>query len=85
MLTQSVQAAWQAPDFGAGYSCVAIVALNFRGEVLDVGVDECTRDELVIRKSVEDAAYDASPLPLPGNRSCLDRKVRLRLDHRVAD
>ena len=84
-LAQAVHGAWQPPDFGEGYRCVAIVALNFRGEVLNVGVEECSRDDLSIHKSVEDAAYDASPLPLPGNRSCLDRTMRLRLVHRVTD
>ena len=84
-LTQAIHAAWQVPNFDVGYSCTVIVALNFRGEVLNVGVEDCSRDDAAIRKSIEDAAYDASPLPLPANRSCLDRTVRLRLERRSTD
>ena len=82
-LARAVKSAWRAPEYGQGYSCTAVISLDFRGEVLNVGVEDCSRDELVIRKSVEDAAYDASPLPLPGNRSCLDRTVRVRLEYRA--
>ena len=74
--------AWQAPDYGETYSCTVAIALNFRGEVLNVNVEDCTRNDLAIRKSVEDAAYDASPLPLPANPSCMDRTARITLTHR---
>ena len=84
-LEQAVQASWQAPELESDYSCIVVIALNFRGEVLNVGVDECTKDNLVIRKSVEDAAYNASPLPLPANRICLDRTIRITLRYRAGD
>ena len=78
----AVMDAWQPPDYGETYSCTVAIALNFRGEVLDVVVEDCTRNDLTIRKSVEDAAYDASPLPVPANRACMDRTARITLTHR---
>lgn len=80
-----MQENWNAPPLDTDFSCNVIIAQNFRGEVLDVGVEDCTRDDLAIQKSAEDAVYDASPLPLPGNRSCFVRSVRFTLMRRATD
>ena len=84
-LRQSLQANWEPPPRHESYSCTVTIAQNFRGEVLDVSVDSCTEDDLVIRKSVENAVYTASPLPLPENRTCLQRSVQVQLTHRRND
>ena len=74
--------AWDVPYPERTIGCTVVIAQNFRGEVLDAGVEACP-DEPLIRKSVEDAAYEASPLPRPENRACQERVLRLRLVHRA--
>ena len=61
-------------------SCIVMAVQNFRGEVLFAGVEGCDIDALVAR-SLEDAAYDASPLPLPANRACHEAEIRVRIEH----
>ena len=84
-LRQALQASWKSPRTTTSVTCTVIIAQNFRGEVLDVGVEECSQDFPGLKRSVENAAYDASPLPLPQNRACFDRRVRLQLEYRTAD
>ena len=79
---QALMAAWDVPRPTETIGCTVIIAQNFRGEVLNAGVEACPEDPL-IRKSVEDAAYDASPLPRPANRACQEPVLRLRLVHRA--
>lgn len=77
---QSVTARWSVPEWARAVGCTVIITQNFRGEVLDARVEDCPEDPR-IRKSVKDAAYEASPLPTPANRACRDRVLRLRLTH----
>ena len=79
---QALLAAWAGPRSDQNVGCTVVVMQNFRGEVLNAGVEECPEDAL-LRKSVEDAAYEASPLPVPENRACLEPKLRLRLVYRA--
>ena len=44
------------------------------------GVEGCDADLLVTR-SLEYAAYEASPLPLPANRACHEAEIRVRIEH----
>ena len=52
---------------------------DFRSEVADVEILTCNDDEL-IRKSAEDAGYNASPLPVPKNRACFSKQITIRLE-----
>ena len=79
---QALMAAWEVPNPDRSIGCTVIIAQNFRGEVLDAGVESCPDDPLV-RKSVTDAAYEASPLPRAENRACQERVLRLRLVYRA--
>ena len=79
---QALLLAWVLPRDDESVSCTVLIAQNFRGEVLNAGVEDCP-DDAELRKSVEDAAYDASPLPVPANRACFEPKLRLRLTHRA--
>ena len=84
-LQRAVHASWDNPRTTTSATCTIIIAQNFRGEVLNVGVEDCSEDFPGLKRSVENAAYDASPLPLPKNRACFDRTVRLQLEYRAGD
>ena len=71
-------ASWHNPRPDELVSCIVVVVQNFRGEVLHAGVEGCDVDEVVVR-SLEDAAYEASPLPRPDSRACFEREVRVLL------
>jgi hypothetical protein len=69
---------WQPPYNDRPISCTILVRLDFRSEVAHVEVIDCDDDERV-RKSAENAAYEASPLPKPKNRACLSKQMTVRL------
>jgi hypothetical protein len=75
-VSQRISAYWHVPERFPGVRCVVVIAQNFRGEVLNVGVEEC-QDDAELEKTLEDAVYEASPLPLPANGDCFERKLRL--------
>ncbi|MDH3612102.1 MAG: TonB C-terminal domain-containing protein [Gammaproteobacteria bacterium] len=77
-LRQAVISSWLFPEYARDVQCTVIIAQNFRGEVLNAGVEDCG-DDLKLIKSAEDAAYRASPLPRPANRACFVRKFQVRL------
>ena len=58
---------WQPPTYASNITCTVLVKQNFRGEVLYVGIARCT-DDKEVHKSVTDAAYEMSPVPLPANK-----------------
>ncbi|MCH7822227.1 MAG: TonB C-terminal domain-containing protein [Proteobacteria bacterium] len=75
---------WQ-PERGArSLSCTVVIAQNFRGEVLNVVVEECG-EEVAVHKSVENALYLSSPLPKPENRSCFERTIHVQLSRRAQE
>lgn len=78
VLRQHVVTNWQAPSRTRDRACTVLIAQNFRGEVLNAGVEDCGDDPELI-KSIEDAVYSSSPLPMPENNACFERNVRLRL------
>jgi dTDP-D-glucose 4,6-dehydratase len=77
-VSQRISAYWHVPEHFHSVRCVVVVAQNFRGEVLNVGIEEC-RDNAELEKTLEDAVYEASPLPMPANRDCFERKLRLNM------
>ncbi len=75
---------WKPPKYAVALNCRVLIKQNFRGEVLYVGTAKCTEDPTV-QKSVVDAAYQASPLPLPARKTCFRRDVILEIESRLPD
>jgi hypothetical protein len=73
-----VRSRWQPPYDYRPISCTILLRLDFRSEVEHVEVIDCDDDEEV-RKSAENAAYEASPLPKPRNKACTVRQMAVRL------
>ena len=79
-ISEAVSENWRMPRENSHYSCTVVIVQNFRGEILNVGLEQCGED-LAVRKSIEDAAYDSSPLALPDNPNCFSRTLRTRVVH----
>lgn len=73
---------WLVPYGDTTIRCTVLIKQNFRGEVMDVGIAKCT-DDPQIRKSVVDAAYEASPIPLPKVKSCFRRDIIVKIESRT--
>ncbi|MDH3531335.1 MAG: TonB C-terminal domain-containing protein [Gammaproteobacteria bacterium] len=80
-ISDAIYVRWHMPRENSVYSCTIVIVQNFRGEILNVGLERCGED-LAVRKSIEDAAYDSSPLTLPDNPNCLSRTIRVHIAHR---
>jgi len=80
-IRQVVSAGFHLPAHYREVDCTVQIAQSFRGEVLDAAVQDCTNPELV--KLIEDAAYLASPLPLPRNESCFEPSLEVRVLRRA--
>jgi len=78
VIKQSILASWRPNRGEEAKRCVVVFAQTFRGEVLNVEFEECAHEALV-RKSIEDAVYLSSPLPLPVNPDCLERTLKISL------
>jgi hypothetical protein len=72
---------WRVPYEDRYLACTVMLSLNWRGEVLNVGIANCGEDPEVHR-SVVNAGYQASPIRMPENRACLQRNVIIRLESR---
>ena len=72
---------WQPPYKHQSIGCTVLIKQNFRGEVLYVAIAKCTDDRL-IHKSVIDAGYDASPIPLPANKACFENDLIVRIEYK---
>ncbi len=83
-IAQDVTAAWKPPYQDQTITCTVLIRQNFRGEVLNVGIANCG-DNPRIHKSVVDAGYFASPIPLPTNKTCFRRDVIIRIEFRAQD
>ena len=73
---------WSVPYDDENIVCTLLIQQNWRGEVLHVGIANCG-DDPRIHKSVVDAAYLSSPIPLPKNEACFSRDVIVRVESRV--
>ncbi len=78
IMRQELVSNWRVPSRNRNRACTVLIAQTFRGEVLNASVEDCGDDPELIR-SIEDAVYLSSPLPIPENRACFERNVRLRL------
>jgi len=83
-ITQAVHAAWAPPYKDRAISCTVLLRQNFRGEVLNVGIANCGDDPRV-HKSVIEAGYNASPIPLPANKACFRRDIIIRIETRALE
>jgi len=72
---------WKVPYENRSIACTVLIKQDFRGEVLYVGIANCS-DDPRIHKSVIDATYQASPLPLPKNQACFRRDTIVRIESR---
>jgi hypothetical protein len=67
----------------AGDACTVLIPQNEAGRVFDAAFQRCTASDPRLPRSIEDAVWRASPLPLPADP---DRFVpRLRLEFIVSD
>ena len=73
---------WRVPYPNRNLSCKVLVNQDFRGEVRDVGIAFCG-DDPVVHRSVMNAAYRASPIPLPANKHCFARSVIVTIESRT--
>ncbi len=78
VIKQSILASWRPNRGEEAKRCVVVFAQTFRGEVLNVEFEECAH-EAPVRKSIEDAVYLSSPLPLPVNTDCFERTLKISL------
>ena len=78
----SIYENWRIPHANRNLSCKVLIKQDFRGEVRDVGIALCGEDPAVHR-SVMNAAYRASPMPMPANKSCFARSVIVTIESRT--
>ncbi len=78
IIKQSILASWQPSRGEEAEKCVVVFAQSFRGEVLNVEFEECAH-VATVRKSIENAVYLSSPLPLPVNTHCFERTLKISL------
>jgi len=75
-LRQAIERNWVRPASAVpGLSCEVRVRQSGGGDVLSVDIEICNGDDAV-RRSIETAVKKASPLPLPQDRSLLERNLR---------
>ena len=78
-IRHSIMEHWRATTpVGEAFGCVVELVQNFRGEVLNVNIDECD-DKSSVHKAIEDAAYLLSPIAIPANKQCFERTIKVRL------
>ncbi|MEL6869025.1 MAG: cell envelope integrity protein TolA [Pseudomonadota bacterium] len=76
LIRQDVERQWSRPvGVPDGIRCEVRVRQLRSGEVISVQVVDCAGGEVLIR-SIEQAVYKASPLPLPGDASLFDPNLR---------
>ncbi len=78
VIKQAILASWKPSRGEEAKRCIVVFAQSFRGEVLNVDFEDCAH-EATVRKSIEDAVYLSSPLPLPVNTHCFERTLKISL------
>ncbi|HSG58677.1 MAG TPA: hypothetical protein VLA06_04030 [Woeseiaceae bacterium] len=72
---------WKVPYEDRYIACTVMLSVNWRGEVLNVGIANCGEDPQVHR-SVVNAGYQSSPIRMLDNRACYERNVIVKLESR---
>ena len=80
LLQTTIASNWRLLSQYGLVTCTVRIHQNFRGEILHAAIEKCS--EPGVTKSVENAAYVSSPLPLPANDQCFERTLVLELVHR---
>jgi colicin import membrane protein len=76
-IRQRVMSRWvQPPTATAGIECIVNIRQLPGGEVVDVSIGRCNGDA-VVRRSIEAAVRQASPLPTPRDPSVFQRNIQL--------
>jgi colicin import membrane protein len=76
-IRQRVMSRWvQPPTATSGIECIVNIRQLPGGEVVDVSIGRCNGDA-VVRRSIEAAVRQASPLPTPGDPSVFQRNIQL--------
>ncbi len=75
LIRARIEQAWKRPPgTRAGLNCVVHVTQVPGGVVTAVNIGSCNGDG-VVRQSIEDAVYGASPLPVPSNAELFERDL----------
>ena len=77
----AVIANWKVPYEDSHITCTVLLSLNWRGEVINVGIANCG-DDARVHRSVVDAGYSASPLPMPDDKACFERNIIVNIEFR---
>jgi len=76
-IQQQIARNWvRPPTAAAGIECIVNVRQLPGGEVVSVTIGSCNGDA-VVRQSIVNAVYKASPLPSPADPSVFDRNLQL--------
>jgi len=81
-IEEKIRENWRVPYRTANISCKVLVKQDWRGEVRDVGVALCGTD-LVVQRSIVNAVYRASPMPMPDNQLCFNESVIVTIEARI--
>jgi hypothetical protein len=73
---------WRVPYRNRSMSCKVLIKQDWRGEVRDVGIALCGEDPTV-QRSIINAAYRASPMPMPDNKLCFNESVIVTIEIRT--
>jgi colicin import membrane protein len=77
MIENRIKQKWDKPlSAGAGIDCIVNVVQLPSGDVMSAQVASCNGDDAV-RRSIERAVMDASPLPKPPNPALFQRNLRV--------
>ena len=72
------------PDTIERVVCTVLIKQDFRGEVEQVGIANCG-DDPIVHRSIVNAGYRASPMPLPENPACFRRDIIVQLESASID
>jgi len=75
---------WRVPLRNRGISCKVLIKQDWRGEVRDVGIALCGTD-VTVQRSIVNAAYRASPMPMPDNKLCFTETVIVTIEIRTQE
>jgi colicin import membrane protein len=76
-IERAIRQEWQKPlSAGAGLNCVVTVVQVPTGDVISARVASCNGDDAV-RRSIERAVMEASPLPKPPHPSLFERNLNV--------
>ena len=77
-IVAKIQRAWiKPPSAQPGVTCSVSVVQVPGGTVSSVQVNSCSINDAALRQSVENAVYNASPLPAPPDPALFERKLEL--------